>query len=135
MCRPDIIYPFWFKFFNHWNSFNVKSLIGVVNVNEMERHAMVNLAEQEKFCWGCRAKNVDLLKCAVCKVAHYCSKQCQLADWYSHSKICQKTGVARPSAIDYSVAYTTILGWNPYHSDMLYPVIEQVISLCCILMI
>lgn len=101
----------------------------MVSVNELERHAMVNLAEQEKFCWECKAKDVDLLKCSVCKVAHYCSKQCQLSDWRNHCKICQKTGLVRPSESDYSISLSTVLGWNPYHSDMLYPVLEKVISL------
>ncbi|KAF8878364.1 hypothetical protein CPB84DRAFT_1688354, partial [Gymnopilus junonius] len=34
----------------------------------------------------------DLKVCSGCKVAKYCSKQCQKEDWKNHKKECTITG-------------------------------------------
>lgn len=30
-----------------------------------------------------------LLRCSKCKLAHYCSKECQSASWSTHKKVCR----------------------------------------------
>ena len=39
-----------------------------------------------KLCWNCFAKpsEEDLWKCARCRIAKYCSKECQVQDWKVH---------------------------------------------------
>jgi hypothetical protein len=39
-------------------------------------------------CRKCHAKKEGLKACSGCKVAHYCNKQCQKADWESHKGQC-----------------------------------------------
>ena len=41
---------------------------------------------------GCRSCNrvVALKKCARCHCVRYCSKRCQVADWYIHKKLCEQ---------------------------------------------
>lgn len=39
-----------------------------------------------KKCWSCDSEPSELLTCARCKVARYCGKACQSADWASRHK-------------------------------------------------
>ena len=41
-------------------------------------------------CWHCK-KEVErsaLSLCSICKVMQYCSRECQVADWPVHERIC-----------------------------------------------
>lgn len=46
-------------------------------------------------CWGCGKtssgySSASLKKCSACKVAHYCSKECQVKDWTdTHCRFCK----------------------------------------------
>jgi MYND finger len=39
---------------------------------------------------GKRNTNVKLFKCSRCKIAEYCSKECQMADWKRHKTQCNR---------------------------------------------
>lgn len=45
-----------------------------------------NPAVGSKKCWSCDSEAHELLTCARCKVARYCGKACQRADWTSRHK-------------------------------------------------
>lgn len=36
-------------------------------------------------------KNGDLKLCSACKLVYYCSKKCQISDWWFHKLTCTKT--------------------------------------------
>ena len=38
-------------------------------------------------CWSCSLEGPDLKQCVECKVAQYCSKECQRTDWKNCHKI------------------------------------------------
>lgn len=39
-------------------------------------------------CLICEKINETMYNCAKCKVARYCSKECQSSDWPSHKDTC-----------------------------------------------
>ncbi len=39
-------------------------------------------------CYNCKSINKKLKKCSKCKVAYYCSPECQKKDWNRHKKLC-----------------------------------------------
>ena len=43
-------------------------------------------------CEAAAAPSAQLLKCARCKRTHYCSRECQKADWSVHKLTCRKAG-------------------------------------------
>ena len=52
-----------------------------------EKHGMEieSLAKKwSKLCWSCFAPSEDLKKCSKCRIARYCGKKCQVADWKVH---------------------------------------------------
>jgi hypothetical protein len=54
---------------------------------------LVDLSAKEGTCWDCGAKSCNdgsmLLRCAKCKMAQYCSAECQKRDWKnSHKQLC-----------------------------------------------
>ncbi|RSL99565.1 hypothetical protein CEP52_009682 [Fusarium oligoseptatum] len=40
---------------------------------------------------------VSLKHCAKCKQTHYCSRECQKADWKAHKKVCSKQAGSAPA--------------------------------------
>jgi hypothetical protein len=62
-----------------------------------------NMATQpEPSCSTCHEPQSalvnPLMRCGQCRIAHYCSKECQKSDWKSHKRICALQGVAPPTA-------------------------------------
>jgi len=42
-------------------------------------------------CSGCNKQGNDMLRCANCKKAYYCSRECQITDWkLKHKTVCQQ---------------------------------------------
>lgn len=61
----------------------------MIRVNDV---ALVVVGEQRKMCYHClSASTARMRACSACKVARYCSKECQLLDWKqgSHKASCQ----------------------------------------------
>eukprot|EP00731_Ephydatia_muelleri_P029643 Em0021g166a len=50
------------------------------------RYRISNPTVGSKKCWSCDSEPSELLTCARCKVARYCGKACQSADWASRHK-------------------------------------------------
>ena len=47
-----------------------------------------NLAKKwSRLCWNCFAEVENLKKCAKCRTARYCGKDCQVQDWKKVHKI------------------------------------------------
>jgi hypothetical protein len=44
---------------------------------------------RHQSCFHCGNMMVRMKKCKQCKVAHYCSKECQIADWKMHKEKCK----------------------------------------------
>ena len=44
-----------------------------------------------RCCYNCNKVSIGCLRCANCKVASYCTKNCQKQDWKRHKKWCGKT--------------------------------------------
>ncbi|KAI1208093.1 uncharacterized protein F4807DRAFT_462177 [Annulohypoxylon truncatum] len=42
-----------------------------------------------KACLSCRDNEPNLLRCSRCKMARYCSKDCQRYDWGVHKRVCE----------------------------------------------
>lgn len=40
-------------------------------------------------CWCCKGTTTTLCRCTRCKLARYCDKECQMADWVSHKQVCK----------------------------------------------
>ena len=48
---------------------------------------VLDFAKCDSNCWGCNKDRVELKKCSRCKIAKYCSKQCQKTDWKDIHKL------------------------------------------------
>jgi hypothetical protein len=64
-----------------------------------------------KMCHHCNKiealDGAKLMKCQRCKVAYYCSKQCQTADWKIHKKNCKAISSSFVSPSTLKTAHTT----------------------------
>ena len=49
-------------------------------------------------CFECGGTLAERKVCAKCKVARYCSKECQTAHWRSHKALCKKLCAAAANA-------------------------------------
>jgi hypothetical protein len=66
-----------------------------------------------KSCRNCektetQMDNALLMKCQRCKIAYYCSKECQVADWKSHKKVCKALASGNESRPALKTAHNTI---------------------------
>ena len=44
----------------------------------------------DNTCWYCNINTLTKTqKCGMCKVAHYCSRNCQKRDWFIHNRHCE----------------------------------------------
>lgn len=51
----------------------------------------MNSSEFFRLCHNCNKEGTNYSKCAACKIAHYCSRECQVNNWYEHKYICKLT--------------------------------------------
>ena len=47
------------------------------------------------MCQLCGKEAQKMKKCSVCKLARYCTEECQLKDWKEHKKSCKPKAAAR----------------------------------------
>jgi hypothetical protein len=55
-----------------------------------------DLASENKDieCFGCGLKGNDLMQCSSCKIAKYCSRQCQKKSWdMRHQRLCKQSEI------------------------------------------
>lgn len=76
---------------------NQDSRIGIGPTSVADRFAGLTVNDIEVIkgtCFTCGAESKSdgkaLMKCAACKVAEYCSAECQKADWKAHKGICKQ---------------------------------------------
>lgn len=41
-----------------------------------------------RICTYCKKTDLNMSKCAKCKISNYCSRECQKLDWKNHKQIC-----------------------------------------------
>lgn len=75
------------------------------------------------WCWKVRGVWQKINLCAQCKLVHYCSKECQLADWhYHHSRVCSpRCNDCNDSRVCYKVhlkGYGVSIKYCPVHFFM-----------------
>jgi hypothetical protein len=52
-----------------------------------------------RSCYNCFKTQPDKLqKCGLCKIAQYCSKECQQTNWPRHKTTCDRGGASRSAA-------------------------------------
>lgn len=77
-------------------------------------------APEKEVCAGCGASaGVKLLSCARCKTQRYCSKECQVACWKVHKKVCVAPEDAHANllmVVDLEVDVMASLGLPGMHS-------------------
>ena len=44
-----------------------------------------------RLCHNCNKDGINYNMCSKCKVAHYCSRECQINNWAQHKYICSLT--------------------------------------------
>lgn len=54
----------------------------------------IELVIIQKRCSRCPKKALTMKRCSQCHERHYCSRDCQLADWPEHKRSCTKTSVS-----------------------------------------
>ncbi|KJA26602.1 hypothetical protein HYPSUDRAFT_36315 [Hypholoma sublateritium FD-334 SS-4] len=77
---------------------------------------------QPAVCSFCSKSQMDKLVCSKCKVAAYCSKECQKKEWPSHKLVCQDskaaaklklvTALTTNLHIEWTLMYTFVLAFG-----------------------
>jgi MYND finger len=57
----------------------------------------------KKVCTRCEVQDKPLSKCSRCKVAVYCSYECQKEDWSNHKKHCKTLSTTNHDDVEYCV--------------------------------
>ncbi|VWU48120.1 MYND finger protein, putative [Hepatocystis sp. ex Piliocolobus tephrosceles] len=58
----------------------------ILNKNSKEDSKKKNTQNESYLCNNC--KEEAELQCSQCKQVYYCSKDCQMKDWFNHRKVC-----------------------------------------------
>ncbi|KAJ7482059.1 hypothetical protein B0H11DRAFT_2022937 [Mycena galericulata] len=66
-------------------------------------------AAHRGFCSSCRKQGLHFQRCSGCRVAEYCSKQCQKADWKHHQPFCRDRKSALQGVADHRVGADALL--------------------------
>ena len=76
---------------------------------------MIRIQMKDVDCMVC-SKNLDKARyCGGCKMASYCSIECQRKDWKHHKKICTKLGPTLPKfqpSIKLPIDIPTFIAWH-----------------------
>ena len=65
-------------------------------------------------CSQCGKEKLRLLKCTVCRIAHYCDKKCQKQQWKVHKRLCKDLRDKFSRVIDIPPLFST----RNYHPDL-----------------
>jgi hypothetical protein len=73
---------------------NEKAKSGLVRLQSLARLSNYDFVKECRNCEKLETQmdGALLMKCQRCKVAYYCSKECQVGDWKSHKKECKALG-------------------------------------------
>jgi uncharacterized protein Veg len=52
----------------------------------------INNTSKSNICHSCQKSVEKISKCAKCRIASYCSRECQIKDWKNHKIICNDLG-------------------------------------------
>ncbi|KAF9474260.1 hypothetical protein BDN70DRAFT_884996 [Pholiota conissans] len=55
-------------------------------------------------CMKPSSNGAELLKCSKCKIAWYCSRECQKAQWPTHKKVCKEASSSMPKFLGSFIA-------------------------------
>lgn len=75
-------------------------------------------AEQRSICVYCQLTNIDTMKCGRCKIATYCTKECQKAHWKEHKKQCcpEETPAGEKAATN-EIIIKPVTGQEMFNTD------------------
>jgi hypothetical protein len=78
-----------------------------------ECDVLVKVCHHLKACHHCekletQLDNAKLMQCQRCKQSYYCSKDCQVADWKSHKKMCKAIASGSESRFALKTMHNTI---------------------------
>lgn len=81
----------------------------------------MNSLQFVRLCYNCHKEGVNYSKCSKCKVAHYCSRECQLNNWCTHKYTCNLTKNSHSKLTDHlnfvstNTKFTYLLQSLTYH--------------------
>ena len=56
---------------------------------------MTETNNPSKQCSACGKTDVELMRCAQCKLTFYCGQDCQKKHWPEHKQLCKETAKAK----------------------------------------
>ena len=56
---------------------------------------MTETNNSSKQCRACGKTDVELMRCAQCKLTFYCGQDCQKKHWPEHKQLCKETAKAK----------------------------------------
>jgi hypothetical protein len=68
----------------------VEDLLKQTDNGDELRAALLSSAARQRICEECEfATRGKMKKCSACKLTHYCSRDCQMANWPLHKQVCK----------------------------------------------